>query len=189
MGWRPGLSRPFYCLAVGVMPKERVSVKPTPCLPHHGDPPPPCGKLPRGPLSVRTLGSSLLRHPNSATLAARYDLDTRAACALMTYRMSVLSDGNARGRGQGQCRFHAQFASQRRPAPQCAAAESLTLLHVAFNSSNEVLQVCHADPVLCQTDPQRTRRIPERWRGRAQAPTFQGISCRRRCPRCAHQGC
>jgi hypothetical protein len=44
----------------------------------------------------------------------------------MTYRRSVLSGGIARGWGQGRCRFHAQFASQRYPAPQCATAASLT---------------------------------------------------------------
>ena len=55
----------------------------------------------------------LLGRPNSATLAARYDLDTRAACALMPYRMSVLSDGKCSGAAPGAMSF---------PCPICITA-------------------------------------------------------------------
>src|ERR1700749_2135024 len=74
----------------------------------------------------------LLDRPNTATLAARDDLDLRHTSALTTNRMCVLS--GVRLWNQNRRCVHGRFPSQRNHPPQGVAAEALTdvLAYTAF---------------------------------------------------------
>src|ERR1700733_12267205 len=69
--------------------------------------------------------SLLLDRPNTATLAARDDLDLRHTSALTINRMCVLS-GVRLWNHNRRC-VHGRFPSQRNHPPQGVAAEALTL--------------------------------------------------------------